>query len=243
MKMKELKITIVIMLLFQLISIETNAQEEKNKQINYKNRITINAGRLILNEVRFGYERLLNNRHSLLAILGLQYPTSSTSFRSVPVGLGYLPNYYQVSQGIYLGAAYSYIVGPRSRTYISAEMYFNNNYYNYKFYHYCVGMDMDSYVSLESMNLRKTGLKVIIGRKIRIFSGSDIGLELDLFAGMGIQYRQEKLTVYKRLYGSCNWDYDELHELNTPEINTHENWYPTLHLGILIGVPFNVKWQ
>lgn len=239
--MREFRIFILVFFIIQFFSHELNGQSKIEEKPTYKNNITLNVGRLILNEARFGYERQIIERHTLRGVLGLQYPTASESFNSVPVVFGYAPYYYKVSKGIYLGAGYNYTLGIRSRIYISAEVYFNYNYYDNKYYHYCVGSDKDSYVSLESMDLKKTGLKILFGKKARIVSGSQIGLELDFFAGVGIQYRIEEITVFEKHNGSCDWDYSELYKIDPPEIKTYKDWYPTLHAGILIGMPFRLK--
>jgi len=242
--MRKLILAISIILIIQILNLESYAQEETKEKTTYKNNITLNLGRFVLNEARFGYERHLTERHTLRAIIGFQYPTNSESFNSIPIifpFFTYPSYYYKVSKGIYLGAGYSYILGIRSGIYISAEAYFNYNYYDKKYYHFCVGMDMDSYVSLESMKLKKTGLKIIFGKKARIISGRKTGLELDFFAGFGIQYRIEELTIFEKRNGSCHWDYSELYKKDPPENKTYRNWHPTLNAGILIGMPFGQK--
>ena len=225
--------------MIQILTLELFSQDQDQNKKSYKNNITFNFTRLILNEARFGYERQLSERHIFRIILGIQYPTSSKSFRSVPVGIGYAPYYYKVSKGIYIGAGYNYTIGIRSGIYVSAEAYFNYNYYDKKYYNYCVGTDKDSYVSLQSMNLKKSGLKLLFGKKVRIISGSKVGLELDFFAGFGIQYRQEQITIYEKKNGSFTWNPSELYVQNPPKIEIYKNWYPTLNIGILICMPFN----
>ena len=163
-----------------------NAQQQGKTYKSYNNSLTVNLTRFILNEARIGYERKFTEHEAGRIVLGFQYPTSSTSFNTVPVGFGYAPKFYKVSKGIYAGVGYSYMFGKHLSAYVSGEIYFSYNYYNDKYYHYCVGMDMDSYVSLQSMNLNKTGLKILIGKKVRIVSGGKAGLELDIFAGAGI---------------------------------------------------------
>jgi hypothetical protein len=239
--MRKLSLYLLIIIIIQIFTLTSYGQEKIKEKIIYKNNLTLNVGRLFLNEARFGYERQLTQRHTARAIIGFQYPTEPKSFNSVPVGIGYAPYYYKVSKGIYLGAAYNYTLGVSSRIYISAEAYFNYNYYDKKYYHFCVGTDMDSYVSLESMNLKKTGLKILFGKKARIISGSKIGMELDFFVGFGLQYRIEELTIFEKSNGSCRWDYSELYKYDPPEITTYLNWYPSLHAGILVGMPFRNK--
>jgi len=235
--MKNIIFLLSVIFVTQIFPTNIYGQEQQEKKL-LKNKITLNIGRLILNEARFGYERQLSERHILRTVIGLQYPTNSESFESIPYGIFYSPFYYDVSKGIYLGIGYNYLLGIHSKIYLSSEIYFDYNYYDKKYYHYRVGMDMDSYVSLESMDLRKTGLKILFGKKASIISGRKVGLELDFFAGFGFQYRFKELTVFEKKNGSSSWDYSELFKKNPPEINTYKNWYPSLHVGILIGMPF-----
>lgn len=60
-----------------------------------------------------------------------------------------------------------------------------------------------------------------------------------IFAGFGIQYRWEQITIYEKKNGSCTWDPSELYVQDPPKIEIHKNWYPTLNIGILICMPFN----
>ncbi len=215
-----------------------NAQQQEKTYKSYSNSLTVNLTRFILNEARVGYERNLAEHHVARIVLGFQYPTSSTSFNTIPVGLGYVPNYYKVSKGIYTGIGYNYMFGKHLSAYVSGEIYYSYSYYNDKYYHYCVGHGGDSFVALQSMNLNKTGLKILIGKKVRIVSCGKAGLELDIFAGAGVQYRHEALTIFERRYGGCNYDYSDLYKLDPPEKHNYINWYPTLHLGVSACVPF-----
>jgi hypothetical protein len=242
--MRKLRIFLFLFFIIQFLSIESHGQDTIKEEIRYKNNITLHVGRFVLNEVRFGYERQLTGRHTLRAILGFQYPTDPESFNSIPVifpFFTYPPDYYKVSKGIYIGTGYNYTLGTRSRIYASAEVYFSYNYYDKKYFHLCVGSDTDSYVSLESMRLKKTGLKILFGKKVRIKSWNKIGIELDFFIGFGIQYRLEELTIFEKKNGSCHWDYSELYKKDPPENETYRNWNPTVNAGILIGVPFKQK--
>ncbi|MDP2692519.1 MAG: hypothetical protein Q8O88_02660 [bacterium] len=236
MRKKLLSLSIILLIQFQALN--SFAQEKSQNKKSYFNNVTFNFTRLLLNEARFGYEYQLTERHVLRANLGIQYPTSSESFESVSVVFGNAPKYYKVSNGIYFGVGYNYILGTRSKIYVSAEAYFNFNHYDKKYYKYSVGTDMDSYVSLQSMKLKKTGLKLLIGKKVSIISGGKVGLELDFFAGFGLQYRNEEITVYEKRNGSSSYEPSELNVLNPPEIQTNNNWYPTLNAGILICMPF-----
>ena len=211
---------------------------QKKEFKTYKNNLTINLTRFILNEARFGYERSFSERHIGRIVLGFQYPTSSESFNSGTLALGYSPNYYKVSKGIYTALGYNYILGKHSRIYVSGEVYFSYNYYDKKYYHDCEQHGGDSYVALQSMQLKKTGLKILFGKKARLVSGNKMGLELDFFAGIGVQYRYEKLTEFEKQYGSCNYDYSDLYTFDPPEEYYSKYWYPTLHAGILVCVPF-----
>jgi hypothetical protein len=91
---------------------------------------------------------------------------------------------------------------------------------------------------MQSMQLKRTGIKFLFGKKARLVSGNKIGLELDFFAGLGTQYRYKKLTEHKKLSGGCNYDPSELRPLDPPRVHLYKSWYPSLHLGVLLSMPF-----
>ena len=198
----------------------------------------LNLGRFILNEARFGFERKLSDRNSVRAVVGVQYPTTQTEFESIPVLTAHLPNHYRVSRGLYLGMGYNYYFGNKRNIYLSSELYYNYSYYDKKYYRCSLGGSHDSYVALQSMKLYKTGLKLLFGKKATIISGKKVGLELDFFVGLGVQYRVEEITIYQKESGNSHYDYDELYDVNPPEVETHNNIYPTLHGGIMVVMPF-----
>jgi hypothetical protein len=223
-------------LMIQIFTLDLKAQEESKEKTAFNHNVTIHLGRFLMNEARFGYERSLDELRAFRIVLGLQYPTSGESFNSNQFPFyDVIPSYYKVSKGIYIGAGYNK-TSAKYNLYTSAEIYFNYNAYDKKYYHFITGMNQDCYDSYESMKLFKTGLKVIFGRKTRLVSGNKMGLELDFFAGIGAQYRQKELTTfeYKAFYNSP-YKYDP------PKFEIIRSFYPTLHIGVLLGVPFGVK--
>jgi hypothetical protein len=192
----------LIILLGSCLTNKVNAQEQTQRTKTLKNTITLHSGRLLFNETRLGYERLYTDLNSWRVVLGLQYPGESNSLAT-----GYeifpIPKYHRVSKGIYIGAGHNHILGVRSRVYVSTEVYFNYNSYD-KIYHSESGASNDSYVALESMDLTKTGIKLLFGKKARILTASNIGLELDFFAGFGLQFMNKKLTAYEKRRGSSS---------------------------------------
>lgn len=236
--MKNLPVAFLFLLFFQIISIQLFSQE-KEKQ-TYKNNITLSAVPIIFREIRLGYERQLSERHTLKTSVGVKIPSSSESFGTInPLPL-IIPLSYQVSNGGYFSLGYNYVFSPRKKLYLSAEAYSSYYYYNDKYFKYCVGTSMDSYVTLQSGKLMKTGIKFLIGKKIALISKGTVGLQLDIFAGIGGQYRDEEITIFRKKMGTCQIEgtYHEFHEYDPPEIEISKNWYPTLHAGILFGMPF-----
>jgi hypothetical protein len=230
----------VLALIFTIFFITKglSAQDQIQAKRPQKKTLTFNPARLILNEVRFGYELQLSERHALRASLGYQYPTSKDSYGDLNMFLYRTPFYYTVSKGVYLGAGYNYVLGVGSRIYISPELYFCSNNFDRKYYHHSSGSNHEAYLSLESMKLRKTGLKILFGRKVRIFEGNKMGFEIDYFAGLGLQYRHEETTTFAWHGGSSSWPYSTLIKRDPPEISTERTWNETLNLGILISVHF-----
>lgn len=192
--MKNLPVALLILLFFQINSIQLFSQEKEKK--TYKNNITLSAVPIIFREIRLGYERQLSERHTLRTSVGMKIPSSYESFGTInPLPL-IIPLSYKVSNGGYFSLAYNYVFSLRKKLYVSAEIYSSYYYYNDKYFKFCVGTSMDSYVTLQSGKLMKTGIKFLIGKKLPIFSKGKVGLQLDFFAGMGVQYRDEENNCF-----------------------------------------------
>jgi hypothetical protein len=231
------KLILISLFIVLSSSLSVFSQEVANK--TYKNAFTFNITRLALLEARFGYERKLSERNILRSTIGLQFPTSPESFRSM-WSLGSIPYYYKVSKGIYLSVGYSYVISTKSHFYISPEIYFNHNSYDNKYYEFGAGTDMDSYVSLQSMDLTKSGIKFLIGKKASLNPRKKTRLEFDFFVGIGLQYRYKKLTTFGKAEGtSSSKDFIEYARMyDPPLVENMINWYPTIHGGVLLSLPF-----
>ncbi|MDP2722992.1 MAG: hypothetical protein Q8O72_09560 [Bacteroidales bacterium] len=230
---------ITFLVIFQLTMLQTFAQDVA--AVNKKNHLTFNITRLILLEARVGYERQLSEKDALRTSIGIQFPVSATSFGHIPSADVFyeIPLYYAVSKGVYFSVGYNYLVLPSSHIYLSAEVYTNFSYYDKKVYKFCVSEQHSSYASLQSQDLRKTGLKFIIGKKTSIRKSAKSILQFDLFSGIGIQYRQEETNIFKRVDGYCDIDYPHNVTLyDPPKKEISDRWYPTFHLGVLIDFPF-----
>lgn len=223
---------VMILCIFLFGSNLIMAQEETK---SYKNALTFNITRLALMEARFGYERPLSERHILRSSLGIQFPVSSTSF---PYYL-YVPFYYPVSKGGYIAVGYNYIFNPRKKLYVSTEAYYNYSYYDDKYFLFCTGQDKENYVNYQSMDLKKTGMKLLIGKKISVSPKKDTRLQFDFFAGIGVQYRVEEITIFKKKQGECSVEgqYD-FRTYDPPEKDISYEWWPTIHGGLLLSLPF-----
>lgn len=233
-----INIIIVSFLIFAPL-LESFSQEQSQQIRQKNNSLTINVTRLFLYEIRLGYERKISERHSIRPIAGIQFASSANDFKSIPAALFRFPFYYKVSKGYYLGHGYNFIIGKHSRIYLSTEIYYNKSYYDKKYYRYCVGSGKDSYVSLQSMDLEKTGIKLLVGKKQTIVNGQKVNLEFDFFAGIGIQHRLEKLTTFEKQFGGCSYDIPGLHEIKPPIVDNSNKWYPTINIGVLIAMPFS----
>lgn len=186
-------------------------------------------------EARFGYERQVTEKHAIRSSLGIQFPVSSTSF---PYYF-YVPFYYPISKGGFVAVGYIYTFNPRKKLYVSTEAYFNYSYYDDKYFLFCTGQDKENYVNFQSMDLKKTGMKFLIGKKISVSPKKETRLQFDFFAGIGVQYRVEEITIYKKKQGECSvegqYDY---RVYNPPEEEISIGWWPTINAGILLSLPF-----
>jgi hypothetical protein len=228
---------IFIFILLQIYPFKTFSQEKKP----YKNAFTFNLTRLTLLEARFGYERNISQRHVLRASAGLKFPIASESYKSFFLGGLYeIPSYYPVSKGAYFSLGYNYLVIPQKNIYVSAEIYYNHSYYDNKYYLYGTGSDSDSHITLQSMDLRKRGLKLLLGKKLSGKPNKQNHFKFDFFAGPGIQYRQEKTTVFKKKEGTSdlNNNTSVFIDYDPPQISNSNKWCPTFNAGILLSFLF-----
>jgi len=187
-------------------------------------------------EARFGYERYLSDKQVIRTSVGIQFPIASESFPSFFFNL---PFYYTVSKGVYLSLAYNYVIKPHSNLYVSGEVYFNYSYYDDKYYKYCKGNVNETYVTLQSMRLKKSGIKFLIGEKTSMSPKKKTRAQFDFFVGIGIQYKQEEITVFKEKQGECSVDgQNEYQVYDPPKKTTLNKWQPTLHAGVLFSFPF-----
>jgi hypothetical protein len=228
------RLLLLLIILWNTPQLFSQEQEKSSR----KNTITFNILRLTLMEARFGYERQLAERHVIRATLGIQFPIASESFKSINLPKT-VPFYYTVSNGIYVALGYNFIIKPESNFYVSAEVYYNHSYYDEKYYRLCSSKSNGSEVYLQSMQLNKSGIKFLIGKKISMMPKKSTRLQFDIFTGIGLQYRQEEITVFKKKQGECTVgsQYDYV-VLNPPEVSDSNRWYPTLHAGMLFSFPF-----
>lgn len=237
--MKGFTCTIIAIILLQVLPLSAFSQDTIRKEQTIKNCFTLDLGRFVWNEARFGYERLIKDDFWWRFIVGFQYPTSE-SFENASFtysyGHGYEPMYNRVSTGIYLGTGISVYMKDGSDRYISIEPYYNYAFYNQKYFNYNSSHSPDDKVSLESMRQSKTGIKILYGKKFREQSIGKARFEMDMFAGVGIQYRLRDITQFEYLgQDGIFRPYDPLRK------EEHENVYPTLHVGLLIGIPFGIR--
>ena len=217
-----------------MLSVKLFGQENERLKAENKNIISFNITRLILCEARFNYERQISPRHIASISAGIQFPVSETFKR-----VSYIPFYYPVSKGIYIGLGYKYIIVPSKQIYLSPEFYYNYSYYNNKYYRHCTGQDKENYVSQQSMDLSKAGLKLLIGRKQSSTPNKNTRIKFDYFIGIGVQYREEEITIYQKKQGECSVDgqYQYI-DYDPAQVEYSKGWWPTLHGGLLIGLSF-----
>jgi hypothetical protein len=128
---------------------------------------------------------------------------------------------------------------PSKQVYLSSEIYYNYSYYDNKYYRNCTGQNKENYVTKQSMDLSKVGLKLLIGRKLSLVPKRNTRLKFDLFAGIGVQYRDEEITIFEKKTLECSVEGNYPYTVyDSPEIEVSKRWWPTLHGGILFGLPF-----
>ncbi|MCD4725194.1 MAG: hypothetical protein K8R63_10170 [Bacteroidales bacterium] len=223
---------VFVFLLVMLSSEILLTQEHEEK--TFKNAITFNVFELVKLEARLGYERLLAEKHALRASVGIQFPVSSGPLEEngatiISISINKIE---RVSKGIYLALGYNYLIIPDAYFYVSPEVYYNYSFYNDIYYEYCTGMQHDSYVTLQSMRSNKSGIKFLVGKKVSFSTKKKTRLQFDFFAGIGIQHRQEEITVFKKKYSTCNSNGGNYYEYDPPQITNTDNWGPAMDIGI-----------
>lgn len=235
--MKGFTCAIFVIILLQVSTIESYSQDTLREEQSFNNSITLDLGRFLWNEARIGYERRTMEKIWWRFTIGFQYPTSE-SFEnySQNYGYGYEPFYNRVSTGIYVGTGISAFIKEGFGKYISLEAYYNFAFYDHKYYIYTSAHTPDDRETFESMRQSKIGVKILYGKKFRDLSIGNADFEVDIFTGVGLQYRLRYITEEEYL------DQDGiLRPFNPPQKKTHENLYPTLHIGFLIGIPFGLR--
>lgn len=235
--MRGFSFIIFAFILLQFYSINIYSQDTIREIHSFNNCITLDLGRFLWNEARFGYQRHISERHALRVSTGLQYPTSSgfTNY-SATYGEGYEPYYNLVSTGIYFGSGIFVFDKKGLGYYLSIEAYYNYAFFNHKYYIYDGYTSDDDFETLESMRQSKTGIKILLGNISNVFSIGKMSIVFDVFAGVGVQYRLRYITKEEYRIEGYDWQpYIPLHK------ETHENIYPTFHAGLLLGIPFGLK--
>ena len=229
-----------LMGLLILLSINCLAQKEVDEKKPLKNTVTFNVLRLVYNEARFGYERKLGEKFNIRGVFGLQYPTKSDEYSSSePLGYYHTDNFYLVSKGLVLGIGVNHFFDETSRFYWSLEALLGYYYYNKKYHRLCTGMSSYNYLSLESMNFTRATAKVLIGKKHTVFKGKRGGLELDLFAGLGVKREIKNEEMFGIIYGKCDSNIEDIVISATPDKRRpSKSWLPSINAGVLIGLPF-----
>ena len=54
------------------------------------------------------------------------------------------------------------------------------------------------------MDLNKSGIKLLIGRKVSLVPRKETRVQFDFFLGLGYQYLSEEITRFKSKSGECD---------------------------------------
>ncbi len=239
--MKKTFVILILIFVTQFFSFTLNAQEQIPQQTQakekYHNLYTINVFRFVLNDARFGIERPINERFTLRAVLGLKYNFGADSYINSPIWL-IQPYYFTVSKGFCVGGGINYFFSEKKRFYVSTELYYD--YYNFddKLYKHGSGQDAETYSHLTSMQLYKTGVKILFGAKLKAISNDRMDLIFDVFAGVGLRYRKIEITTTAGIGQELTDDVSDLYKYDSPRFETEEYFIPTIHLGVLMGFSF-----
>lgn len=206
----------------------------------FKNHVSLNLTRLILNEARLTYERNISRRHVVKVAAGYLFSTEDESY-GIFNSIFTIPLHYKATKGYFFSLGYNYIYGKKRTAYLSAETYFSRSSFDEKYFEFCVGTSHDSYVELQSMQLNKTGVKFLWGRKLPLAKKDDAGAAIDLFFGFGIQHWDQHLTIFKKKTGCGYSNPDSFYPYDPPKEEINSFWRLTLHAGIALSFAFQSR--
>lgn len=221
-----------------VLAITSTANSQDTSEKPYKNAVTLNVTRIILLEPRFGYELNLTERKIIRATVGYKIPTSSSFYNNWNSWFTF-PLYYKVTKGPYFSLAYTHVLNPKTHLYLSPELYYDYHFFDRKYYKFCAGTSHDSFISLRSRHLTKTGIKVLIGKKGSLLPGKKTRLQFDFYGGIGLQYWHEDLTVHAERMGTCSaGQLVEEAYFDPPKEEKKNALTLSFHAGILLSYPF-----
>jgi len=205
---------------------------------SYKNAFTFNISRVLLLEGRLGYERNISSRNIIRVTIGYKFPVSTQYYEPLNSFFA-TPIYLKVNKGPYVSLGYSFMIIPKANFYISPEVYYQYNYFDNKYYKLCVGSISNSEISLRSRSLEKSGIKILVGKKVCLNPHAKFRVLFDFFVGYGLQYWNEEQTIFAKTQGTCSINaLDENHYYDPPRKEINYRWQTTFHGGVLLSTAF-----
>jgi len=190
-----------------------------------KNQLTASITYPFFRTFSFGYERMISKKGIIRLNGSIQSLSNKDSYKSTQILLfGVTLNKHKVFTSNSISVGYGFLIIPKAGFYVASDLTYRYNYFENKYFYQCVGMDMDSKVSLLSEYHHEYGLQNMAGIKLTIVKYRGIRLIADFNAGVGFYYSNQKHLLIADIQGNCSAVevryYDEPIETHIVEMTT-----------------------
>ena len=114
-----------------------------------KNQLTASITYPFFRTFSFGYERMISKKGIIRLNGSIQSLSNKDSYKSTQILLfGVTLNKHKVFTSNSISVGYGFLIIPKAGFYVASDLTYRYNYFENKYFYQCVGMDMDSKVSL-----------------------------------------------------------------------------------------------
>lgn len=235
---------ILILLLLGVWLTDVKAQDDSS---TVRNIISFNATNVLIREITVSYERFISHKSSFELTTGVKIPKNTDkAVREGQYDLVHLFLPYEYSHNVSLSYKLSlrkrqkngitqpnyHVYGP----YISVSTSYRYRAYENKCYEEIWGTGSASFARIDSKNQNIYGLNLVIGQRYILFSLNErLNILVDVFTGLGVQYRKINNTIYASEVGGSH-SCEQIPWYSTPRMYNRDQIAPSFHIGAKIGL-------
>ncbi|MES2730967.1 MAG: hypothetical protein V4714_04435 [Bacteroidota bacterium] len=200
-----------------------------------KNIVGLHLTQLLVREVQVSYERYLSPHYSLEGMVGIRIPNDDAN--SATIGGMFDPSinqsmpFFSFAKSYYAAAGIRYYFRGRRffQPYVTANLFFRNNYYDNKIIDQ-LGDFYNAYTVRQTQNQQIWGLKMLFGFRTVNLKVGNVVLALDTFVGLGVRNKAIESMIFEYERGRINHVYPE------PEIKNENTIAPSVQFGVKLDV-------